>query len=117
MGATRDEFMKCIPLLNDNKSARNLMESFNRTIQFTLNDESDGFFITIEDDGMSLSPGISARADIKVSGEGAAFAQVVSREVDVTHMIAQGRTRVIKGKVSEMILLTRILWVLKRANQ
>jgi len=114
MGATRKEFSQLIPLLNDNKSAGVLMEAFNRTIRFDLDGEPTRFFIVIAGNKMGLSEKASGDADIIVSGQTDELARVVRGEIDVTHLIANGNTKISKGKVSEMTLLNRIIAVQKR---
>jgi putative sterol carrier protein len=62
---------------------------------------------------MALPKTVSKKVDIVVSGDTKEFAKVVRGEIDVTHPIARGQLIIKKGKVSEMTLLNRILWVIK----
>lgn len=110
MSETYSEMTRIIPLLNDSKAAKTLMEALPRIIQFELDGEQKKFFITIKQGQMSISQGISKRANIVVSGDTSEFAKVVAGKIDITHLIARGQITVEKGKVSEMTLLNRILW-------
>jgi putative sterol carrier protein len=114
MGETLNEMEGLILRLNESRSARNLMESFSRTIQFDLEGEENKFFITIEGGRMTLTKGVAEKPDIGIAGDTKEFAKVVRGKLDVTHTIAHGHIRITKGKVSEMTLLNRILWVTER---
>ena len=102
--------------LNESKAARNLMESFPRTVQLNLHGEGKTLHFTFEGGRMSVREGDAAAPHIVVSGDTKEFARVVKGEVDISHPIARGKLRVEKGKVSDMTLLNRILWVTKRGG-
>jgi putative sterol carrier protein len=114
MNHTMRALQSAIPRLNENKAARNLMEAFPRTVQLNLEGEARPLHLVIAGGRMELREGAALSADIVVVGETAEFARVVNGELDVSHPIAHGKLRVEKGKVSDMTLLTRILWSTKR---
>ncbi len=114
MNETQNELRKAVALLNENRTARNLMEAFPKTVQLNLEGEGRELHIAIEGGRIGLREGAAANADIVVTGDTKEFARVVRGELDVSHPIARGKLCVEKGKVSEMTLLNRILWATKR---
>jgi len=110
MGDTFNGLSGIAPRLNESRTAKNLMEVFPRTIQFSLQGEESPFFLTISGGQMSVAKGVSDKADLVVAGDTREFAKVVQGTLDVTHPIARGHITIEKGKVSEMTLLNRILW-------
>ncbi len=113
MGQTKEEFLKIIPVLNGAKKAAGLMKLFSRKIRFELAGEEKAFTLEIDKGQMKLAENGAGEADIVVTGDGNAFARVISAGVDVTHPIARGQISITKGKISEMTLLNRILWSTK----
>jgi putative sterol carrier protein len=116
MNTTRDALILAVAQLNESKSARNLMESFPRTVQLNLDGEGKTLHITIERGRIALREGSAAEPHLVISGDTNEFARVVNGELDVSHPIAHGKLRVEKGKVSEMTLLNRILWADRRGG-
>ena len=115
MGQTKEELRKIIPVLNGAKKSSDLMKLFTRKIRFELAGEEKAFNLDIDKGQMKLTENGAGESDIVVTGDGNAFARVISAGVDVTHPIARGQIRITKGKISEMTLLNRILWSTKGA--
>jgi putative sterol carrier protein len=114
MNETRDQLVVAMSHLNESRSARNLMESFPRTVQLNLRGEGRPLHVSFEGGRMAVREGDAAEPHLVVSGDTLEFARVVKGEIDISHPIAQGKLRVEKGKVSEMTLLNRILAITKR---
>jgi putative sterol carrier protein len=114
MGDTLNGLTGLAPRLNENRTAKNLMEVFPRTIQFNLQGEEGPFFLTISGGQMAVAKGVSDKAELVVAGDTREFAKVVQGGLDVTHPIARGHITIERGKVSEMTLLNRILWAANR---
>lgn len=113
MGKTLDELNNMLSDLNSNKRAVDLMEAFSRVIRFELEGEQSSFDVAIQRGQMAITKRISGEPDLIVTGDTNEFAKVIRGEQDVTHPIARGQLIVKKGKVSEMTLLNRILWIKK----
>ena len=109
MGVTYDEFLELASRLNESRSARNLMETYPRAIEFYLDGEEGPFYMTIDGGRMSIAKGVPQKSDIVMSGDGSQFVRVVQGKLDVTHTLAQGHMRVTKGKVSDLTQFNRIL--------
>jgi putative sterol carrier protein len=116
MNETLDALIEAAALLNESRPARDLMEVFPRTVQLELQGEEKPLHITIGGGRMAVCEGRTAAPDIVVAGETREFTRVVKGELDISHPIAHGTLRIEKGKVSDMTLLNRILWVLKRGG-
>lgn len=114
MGETFSEIIGLAARLNESASARNLMGTFSRTIQFDLEGEESKFYMTIEGGRMTIVKGIAEKTDIVIAGDTREFVKVVRGKLDVSHTIARGHITIQKGKVSEMTLLNRILWSKER---
>jgi len=99
--------------LNDNRGARSLMEAFPKTIRVETDDGS-ALSISFVGGRMAVAQGPGGEPDIIVQTQPLAFARVVRGELDYSHLMAHGTLRVTKGKVSDMVLLNRILWITKR---
>lgn len=116
MNETRDALIEAAALLNESRSARNLMDAFPKTVQLELQGEAKPLHITISGGRMAVRDGPGAVPDIVIAGETREFARVVKGELDISHLIARGKLRIEKGKVSDVTLLNRILWILKRGG-
>jgi putative sterol carrier protein len=114
MGAARNELEKIIPLFTDNPRAIEIMEGWPRTVLFDLDGEQGPFNISVKGAKMSLADGVPLDADIVVRGESRELADVVKREKDITHPIAEAILRVEKGKLSQLIIFDRILATARR---
>ena len=114
MGDTYSGLSALAPRLNENRAARNLMEVFPATIQFSLHGEESPFYLTISGAQMRIAKGVSDKADLVVAGDTRELARVITEKVDVTWPIAEGHVTVEKGKISQLTLLNRILWAAER---
>jgi len=108
MGKAREAMRDAISRLRDNPKAREIIQVLPRRIAFELEGEERPFALTVSDGELSLSDDV-AGADIVVAGDAPEFARIVSREREVTHAVAEGKVRVSRGKLSQMILFDRLL--------
>ena len=114
MGNAKTALEELLPLVNSNRSAKELMGAFPRKIQFELDDEKKPMNMVIAQQQMAMAESIAGEADIVATGDGAELARVIRGEIDITHLIARGTLFIKKGKISEMTLLNRILLSIKR---
>ena len=114
MGKAKTALEELLPLVNSNRSAKELMGAFHRKIQFELDDEKKPMNMVIAQQQMAMAESIAGEADIVATGDGAELARVIRGEIDITHLIARGNLFIKKGKISEMTLLNRILLSIKR---
>ena len=84
--------------------------------QFNL-DHEDPFYLIINDQKVSINSGINSNADIVLSGSNNAIVKICQGKGDFTHSISREEIIVQKGKVMDVIRLTRaITIVLKSEN-
>lgn len=116
MNETRDALRAAASVLNESRSARNLMDAFPKTVQLELRGEGQALHIGFAGGRMAVGEGAAPDPDIVVTGDAQEFTRVVNGSYDISHPIARGKLRVQKGKVSDMTLLNRILWARKRGG-
>lgn len=109
MGTGKEELTKTMALVNESSRARRMMDSWSGTIQFELQGEAGPFHITVANGRMGLQDGSHENPWMVISGEGDSFAKVASGRLDITHPIAKGQLRVVKGKVLDTIYLSRTI--------
>ncbi len=114
MGEAKNEIKRVIPLFDDNPKAKEIMDGWPRTVLFELEGEETPFYISVRDGRISIGEGTPTEVDILVKGKSKEFARVVRRERDITHPIAEAVLWVEKGKLSQLIILDRILAAAKR---
>lgn len=114
---TYDEMAAIVPRLNASPAARNLMEAFPRTIEFTIPSEQSRFFVRIEGGQITLHDNFPNNSDLVVIvSDGPRFIHVLRGGLDISHPVAEGRLTVERGRLSEMILLNRILAVAQKGK-
>jgi putative sterol carrier protein len=90
--------------------------NWNITFQFNLDGE-EPFNLEIKDRQITVNQGISQNAEIVMSGDNNSITKICQGKGDFTHSISREEIRVEKGKVMEVIRLTRaITIVLKSKN-
>ena len=114
MGEAKNEIKRVIPLFDDNPKAKEIMDGWPRTVLFELEGEETPFYISVREGRISLGDGMPGEVDILVKGKSKELARVVRRERDITHPIAEAGLWVDKGKLSQLIILDRILAAAKR---
>ena len=103
--------------MNANPRAVHLMEVFPRVVQFSVSEEDDQFFVRIENSRIELYESTANDPDLVVRILNAAqFREVLHGKLDISHAFAQGNLTVQRGKLSEMILFSRIVSVAQRGK-
>lgn len=109
MGLGKEELAKTVALVNESPRAKRMMDSWSGTVQFELQGEGRPFHITVAQGRMGLQDGAHDNPWMVIAGDGDAFAAVACGRVDITHPIARGQLRVVKGKVLDTIYLSRTI--------
>ncbi|MFX1278614.1 MAG: hypothetical protein ACFFA3_04305 [Promethearchaeota archaeon] len=78
------------------------------TFQFYLEGE-EPFHLIIKDQELSLYLGIGPRANVVMSGDNNAIVKICNGKGDFTHAISREEITVEKGKVMDVIRLTRAI--------
>ncbi len=124
MGVAYENLGKIIEKLNKNPKALQVFvtdiggkpTNWNISFQFNLDDE-EPFSLIIQDKNVNLNLGTLAEAEIVMSGDNKSIIKICQGKGDFTHSISREEIFVKKGKVINVIRLTRaITIVLKSGN-
>lgn len=83
--------------------------------QFNLHNE-EPFYLMIRDRKVSITPGASKDAEIVMSGDNKAIVKICNGKGDFTHAISREEITVEKGKVMDVIRLTRAITIVLKAD-
>ena len=123
MGTAHDNLLNIVERMNKNPKAQQVFVTdiggkpvyWNMIFQFNLDGE-DSFYLEIKDQQISIEPGISQDAEIVISGDNNTITKICRGQGDFTHGISREEITVEKGRVMDIIRLTRsITIVLKTA--
>jgi len=116
MGVAKDNLAKVIELINQNAKAQAVFSSniagkdvnWDMVFQFNLDNE-EPFYLNVKDRKCNLEEGKASDPDIIMSGDNEAIVRICEGKGDFTHAISREQITVEKGKVMEVIRLTRAI--------
>jgi putative sterol carrier protein len=116
MGVAKDNLAKVIELINQNAKAQAVFISniagkdvnWDMVFQFNLENE-EPFYLVVKDRKCNLEAGTASDPDIIMSGDNEAIVRICEGKGDFTHAISREQITVEKGKVMEVIRLTRAI--------
>jgi putative sterol carrier protein len=85
------------------------------TFQFNLNDQNP-FFLEIKNRKVSLTLGTKSDAFVLMSGDPVAITRICEGKGDFTHAISREQIKVEKGKVMDVIRLTRAITIVLKTR-
>jgi len=85
------------------------------TFQFNLRNE-EPFNLTIRDRKVAIAPGTALNAEIIMSGDNNAIVKICNGKGDFTHAISREEITVEKGKVMDVIRLTRAITIVLKTD-
>ena len=85
------------------------------SFQFNLDNE-EPFFLEVKNQAVILSDGIKSDAIIVISGESKAIERICEGKGDFTHAISREQITVEKGKVMDVIRLTRAITIVLKSK-
>jgi len=123
MGQAEESLMKIIEKMNSNPKARAVFITnvagknvdWEMTFQFNL-DNDEQFFLDVKNQAVNLSEGIKFDAMIVMSGESKAIERICEGKGDFTHAISREQITVEKGKVMDVIRLTRAITIVLKSK-
>ena len=123
MGQAKESLMKIIEKMNSNPKARAVFITnvagknvdWEMTFQFNL-DNDEQFFLDVKNQAVNLSEGIKFDAMIVMSGESKAIERICEGKGDFTHAISREQITVEKGKVMDVIRLTRAITIVLKSK-
>jgi len=89
--------------------------NWNMTFQFNLDDE-DPFYLIIKNQKVNVNPGTAHDAEIVMSGDNNAIVKICKGKGDFTHAISREEISVEKGKVIDVIRLTRAITIVLKVS-
>ena len=85
------------------------------TFQFNLDNE-DPFYVEVKDRKTNLSNGTTSDPGIVMAGDNNAIVNICQGRGDFTHAISREQITVKKGKVMDVIRLTRAITIVLKTN-
>ena len=85
------------------------------TFQFNLDNE-DPFYVEVKERKAKLVSGTLSGAEIVMSGDNNAIVRICEGKGDFTHAISREQITVEKGKVMDVIRLTRAITIVLKTN-
>ena len=82
-------------------------------IQFTLNEEKP-FYLVVDEGSFEIQEGLYPKPKTTVSGDTTALKEVLKGVADITHFIAGGKLRLVRGDYFDLLNLSRAAYVVKR---
>ncbi|TFF63688.1 MAG: hypothetical protein EU521_00685 [Promethearchaeota archaeon] len=121
MGLARENLEEIVKGINENSKAQKVFITniggkdvyWDTTFQFNLDDE-EPFHLEIKDTKAYLHDGEAVDPDVLLIGDNKAIEKVCSGQGDFTHAISREEITVEKGKVMDVIRLTRAITIVLR---
>ncbi len=123
MGQAKENLMKMVEKMNSNPKVQAVFITniagknvdWEMSFQFNL-DSEEPFFLEVKNQAVSLSEGIKSDATIVMSGESKAIERICEGKGDFTHAISREQITVEKGKVMDVIRLTRAITIVLKSK-
>lgn len=123
MSQAKENLSKIVEKLNMNPKAQTVFVTniagkdvdWEMSFQFNL-DNQDPFFLEIKNRKASLFNGTKSDAIVLMSGDPSAIVRICEGNGDFTHAISREQITVVKGKVMDVIRLTRAITIVLKAK-
>lgn len=123
MDQAKDYLSKIVEKLNLNLKAQDVFVTnisgkdvdWEMSFQFNLDDQ-DPFFLEIKNRKATVFSGTKFEAIVLMSGDPAAIVRICEGNGDFTHAISREQITVLKGKVMDVIRLTRAITIVLKAK-
>jgi putative sterol carrier protein len=123
MRMAKESLNKILKKLNSNPKAQMVFVTnisgkdvdWDMIFQFNLNNE-DPFYLEIKNRQVELFKGINNEAEIIMSGDPEAIVRICEGKGDFTHAISREQITVEKGKVMDVIRLTRAITIVLKSK-
>lgn len=116
MGEAKENLARIIEKVNQNEKARAVFVTnisgkdvnWDMSFQFNLENEAP-FYLSITNQKGTISDGNKSDADIIMKGDPEAIVRISNGKGDFTHAISREQITVVKGKVMDVVRLTRAI--------
>ena len=89
--------------------------NWNMIFQFNLKDE-EPFYLTIKEQNVSITLGTAIETGIIMTGDNNTIVKICNDKGDFTHAISREQITVEKGKVMDVIRLTRAITIVLKTK-
>ncbi len=118
MGIAKENLIKIIEKMNTITKAQAVFVTniagkdvnWDMTFQFNLDNE-DPFYLEVKERNVKLLDGTLSNAEIVMSGDNNAIVRICEGKGDFTHAISREQITVERGKVMDVIRLTRAITI------
>ena len=123
MGLAKESLEKIVNRRIDNKKVENMFTTniagkdvaWDMTFQFNLNNE-DPFNLVIKNKKAIINAGTTSKASVILIGNPNSIVNICSGKGDFTHAISREQITVEKGKVMDVIRLTRAITIVLKTK-
>jgi putative sterol carrier protein len=123
MGQSKENLIKIVEKMNENPKAQAVFVTniagkdvnWEMSFQFNLDNEAP-YFLEVKNQAVNLSDGIKSDAVVVMSGESNAIERICEGKGDFTHAISREQITVEKGKVMDVIRLTRAITIVLKSK-
>ena len=123
MGQAQESLLKMVEKINENPKAKAVFVTniagkeinWEMSFQFNLDNEAS-FYLVVKDQKATVSEGTKSDAAIAMSGDPTAIMRICEGKGDFTHAISREQITVNKGKVMDVIRLTRAITIVLKTN-
>ena len=123
MSQAKENLSKIVEKLNTNPKAQAVFVTniagkdvdWEMSFQFNL-DNQDSFFLEVKNRKATLFDGTNSDATILMSGDPTAIVRICEGKGDFTHAISREQITVEKGKVMDVIRLTRAITIVLKTK-
>ncbi len=123
MGQAKESLLKMVEKINENPKAQAVFVTniagkeinWEMSFQFNLDNEAS-FYLAVKDQKAIISEGTKSEAEIIMSGDPNAIVRICEGKGDFTHAISREQITVEKGKVMDVIRLTRAITIVLKTK-
>ena len=123
MGQAKENLIKIVEKMNENPKAQAVYVTniagkdvdWEKTFQFNL-DNDEPFYLEIKNQKSKVLDGTKSEALIVMSGKSDAIMRICEGKGDFTHAISREQITVEKGKVMDVIRLTRAITIVLKSK-
>lgn len=123
MGAAKDNLEKIVAGMAGNEKVDamyttnigGLDVAWDMTFQFNLDNE-EAYYLEIKDKKASISAGTALNADVVLTGDPNSIVNICEGKGDFTHAISREQITVEKGKVMDVIRLTKAITIVLKTK-
>lgn len=123
MGAAKDNLEEVVARMAGNEKVDAMYSTniggkdiaWDMTFQFNLDNE-DAFYLEIKDKKANVSAGTASNAGVVLTGEPNSIVNICEGKGDFTHAISREQITVEKGKVMDVIRLTKAITIVLKTK-